>query len=275
MREDHKLIFIHLPKTGGLTLRSIIERNYPPRSVYTIDGAPDSVERFKSLPPERRREIGVLQGHMPFGLHSHLGGEARYVTMLRHPVERIVSLYYYLRRTPDNPLSDAARRLSLAEFVETGTPQARNHQTRLLAGRKDDFADATLGDAKENLARFAAVGLVECFDESLLLFRKILGWRRIHYVKGNVNKGRPPRREIPASTVCLIEKRNALDLELYEFAARRFDELASEHGAALNDEARAFQRSNKLYGGLSACYAAARRATPAPLRDALRRVVRG
>ena len=275
MSENVKDIFIHLPKTGGTTLRLIIGRNYHPRLTYTIDGAPGSVEAFINLPPERRREFVVLQGHIPFGLHEHLGGEARYVTMLRHPVERVVSLYYYVRKIPAHPFHDAARRMTLAEFVEGGTEQAVNHQTRLLAGREDDFTDAALADAIENLSRFAAVGLVERFDESLVLFRKILGWRRIHYVKGNVTKGRPAREEIPTTTVRIIEERNAFDMELYRFASARFDEILARAGTALVDEARAFRRTNRIYGGFAACYRAARLVAPAPLRDAVRKAVRG
>jgi hypothetical protein len=187
----------------------------------------------------------------------------------------VLSLYYYVRRTPDNPLYDAARNMSLEDFVRSGTPQVLNHQTRLVAGREDDFTGAALGAAKANLgAHFAAVGLVERFDESLLLFKKLLGWERIHYVRGNVTKGRPRGDEVPPAVVRLIEERNALDLELYDFAEKKFGELVGECGATFGDEARDFQRSNRVYGGLKSCYDAAWRTTPAPFRAAIRRVVR-
>ncbi|HEX8474147.1 MAG TPA: sulfotransferase family 2 domain-containing protein [Pyrinomonadaceae bacterium] len=275
MENKRVLIYLHIPKTGGLTLRSIIERNFPSDSIHHIDGSPGSKERFIELPEATRRRINVLRGHMPFGLHAHLYGRADYLTMLRHPVERIISLYYYILATPNNNFHAevAGRRMSLADFVESRISQAKNHQTRMISGLENRFDDAALEVAKANLrTHFTAVGLNEKFDESLILFKRLLGWNNIFYVKRNVTKKRPRLRDVPDATVKLIEKQNALDTELYEFAAQRFRELVAQQDDSFHDELLAFRRSNKLYGGFRRGYEAASRALPASVKTAIKKI---
>lgn len=274
---NKKLIFLHIPKAGGLTMRSIIERNFPAHLIHHVDGSPGSAERFARLPEEERRAVKVLRGHMPFGLHKDMCAPADYITLLRHPVERIISLYHYIRMIPENQFYTevVGRRMSLDDFAAGSISQVINHQTRLISGREDDFTVAALRTAKENLSRhFTVAGLNERFDESLVLFKRRVGLGNIYYVKQNVTKNRPPRREVPRSTVRLIEKRNELDLDLYEFAAREFEELVAAEGAGFAEQVNAFRRGNKIYGGLARSYEAARSMFTPAARTTIKRVWR-
>jgi hypothetical protein len=60
------LIFLHIPKTAGTTLNRIIEWQYSPLSIFTIDAHQirATAERFKSLPERRRRRFRVVRGHL-------------------------------------------------------------------------------------------------------------------------------------------------------------------------------------------------------------------
>ena len=51
--EDKVLLFLHIPKTAGTTLNSIIHKQYAPEVIYNVAG-PDlakSIEKFKTLDP--------------------------------------------------------------------------------------------------------------------------------------------------------------------------------------------------------------------------------
>ena len=66
------LIFLHIPKTAGTTLNRIIEWQYSPFEIFTIDPyrIRATPERLKRLPEERRRRLRVVRGHMLYGVHK-------------------------------------------------------------------------------------------------------------------------------------------------------------------------------------------------------------
>jgi hypothetical protein len=266
--DDRALLFLHIPKAGGTTLHSIIERQFPPEMTFSIAGMTpsQSIKEFISLPPARREKIRLLKGHMPYGLHQYLSVPSTYITMLRDPVDRIVSHYYFVRRSPGVNLYDevTSKNMSLADFVKRrASIRANNDQTRLISGVEEVNAKVLRGReaneepgstdileiAKKNLRdHFTVVGLSERFDESLLLLRRLLGWRNIYYVKQNVTRGRPAKQQVPKEAIRLIEEYNELDMSLYEYARQRFEETVREQGAGFKTELRSFRRNNRLYG---------------------------
>ncbi len=85
------LIFLHIPKTAGTTLNRIIDWQYNPLSIFTVDPhrIRATVARFKTFPEQRRRRFRVVRGHLVFGIHEFLPQSATYITMLRQPVARL------------------------------------------------------------------------------------------------------------------------------------------------------------------------------------------
>ena len=242
MKLPEALIFLHIPKTAGTTLNRIIEWQYNPLSIFTIDpyGIRATAERFKTLSEGRRRRLKVVRGHLFYGIHKFLLQGASYITMLREPVARLVSTYRFILRRPLHPLHRRFKveRLGVEDLIRL-TPNRQNLQCRFIAGvgRIEDVdvltkpAEATprgicderlLEIAKENLMRsFRVVGLTERFEESLLLMTTALGWKISFYENRKVSKIRSP---IEPRLVELIREHNRLDIELYNFATKLFEE---------------------------------------------------
>ena len=289
--EERALLFLHIPKAAGTTLHSIIERQFAPEATFTISGSdsPGGIKEFIALPPEQREKIRLVKGHMPYGLHKLLSVPATYITMLRDPVDRIISQYYFVLKTPAHYLHKEVTRarMSLADFVESGmTTEVANDQTRLISGVEKVNTRLLDGDerrtlranqepvtadileiAKRNLREhFAAVGLFTSFDESLLLFKRVLGWSNIYYVRRNVTGARPEKRQVPREARALIEKYNEMDVELYQYARAGFEEKIREQGAGFESELQKFRRKNKLYETALKGYALTREAIPAMKR---------
>src|SRR5688500_10091025 len=101
--------FLHLPRSGSTTVRSIVARQYPEEAVYTIRYENREARHFAALPEDRRRAVRMIVGHKPSGFDRDLGVEADYLTLLRHPVERVVSYYHWIVAHPGNDLYGAAR----------------------------------------------------------------------------------------------------------------------------------------------------------------------
>jgi hypothetical protein len=131
--------------------------------------------------------------------------------MLRDPVDRVISLYYFLRNYKGY---ERLKGMSLEEYVIKEN-EAHNGQTALLSGLP---VNANIAKAKENLKTFSVVGITEMFNESLFLLKKEYEWDNIDYLKQNITRKRPSKEKISPTLINLIKKYNALDLELYEFA---------------------------------------------------------
>src|SRR4029077_12394403 len=128
------LIFLHIPKTAGTTLNRIIEWQYSPLSIFTIDpyGIRATSERLKTFSEQRRRRLRMVRGHIFYGIHEFLPQGATYITMLRDPVARTLSTYYFILRRPLNPLHRKVKRerLGIEDCVRL-FPQRHNLQCRL------------------------------------------------------------------------------------------------------------------------------------------------
>jgi hypothetical protein len=163
-------------------------------------------------------------GHVPFGIHDSLTGPAEYITLLRDPVERVISNYYYIRRSPKHRFYDALEDLSIQQYVKNGiNPLIENGMVRFLSGRAYDRpGKVMLKEAKDNLREhFGVVGLVEKFDESLLLMASRYNWSNIAYRRRNATKTRPTREDLSSSVIESIQRHNRLDIELYRYARER------------------------------------------------------
>jgi hypothetical protein len=242
-------IFLHIAKTGGTTLNTTLRWVYGPSVCRRIPaGRPDEAYRWlEEIEEPLGSEFQLLMGHTQFGVHEYVHEPARYFTMLRHPVRRAVSLYYYIKS--GWPKSRYAS-MSLESFLESDHRSAQsNDQVRVISGiDPDENPSEAIRRAKSNLENeFAAFGITEHFDESLLLFRRTLGWTRLPvYVSSNVNRERPSVEELPESTVDAVREENELDLELYRFANEQFQSTLQKEYPEIERDRERFDRMNRL-----------------------------
>lgn len=244
-RLESLTLFLHIPKTAGTTLLRLVERQYrrlPEAQVVRVYSQADIEAGLGGRRP------GVAIGHFRFGFHRTAGeGPFRYVAFLRDPVERVVSEYHYLRGLDDG-LARRMRGLSLSEFA--ATPHGSNLQTKFVVGdarRVDVDPDAALDEARRNLSEhFAAVGITERFDESIVCVADALGWRAVRYVPTNIGRLRRAARAPSAEDIATIERHNRCDIELYRAMRDRLDvHLGLLGGAAAR--VRAQRRINRVW----------------------------
>jgi hypothetical protein len=132
---------------------------------------PDAVLRALARP-----DLRAVVGHFWFGLHAFLTQDFLYVTFLREPVARDLSLFHHL-------VYHYGYDGSLDDFVsDPPVREVDNDQIRRLSGCNPGIGrcdDQILDRAKQHLAdHFGMVGLTERFDESLILIKRKLGWAR-------------------------------------------------------------------------------------------------
>jgi hypothetical protein len=216
------IIFLHLPKNGGMTFNRLIDRLYPKENVYHIkvkNNKTLTTQDFIDLPEIERSNIHVLKGHMYYGLHEHLTGESKYITFLRHPEQRVLSFYNFVKTRPTHRLYDRINEnnMSFHDFVENiEASDVNNAQVRLISGLKDADDKTMLTTALDNIDKhFSFVGLQENYDESLLLLKKLYGWSMPYYNYRNKTDASKQTKTIDNKTRALILKKNAADIELF------------------------------------------------------------
>jgi hypothetical protein len=250
------IAFLHLIKCAGTTLEAILRRQYGDSRIIqfgSVQDAEKKLDRFEGLPDGERKQIHVLMGHFNVSQRSRMPSKATCITMLRDPVDRIISEYYYILAHSEHEFYDkvAGKKLSLTEFARSRTYQTLdNQQTKYLSGvgklKHGEYSAEAVALAKKNLAEtFAITGLTERFDESVILMKRIFGWQTPYYVREKVTPNRPPRETVPEDAIECIRKYNRMDLEIYEHASRNFEEIASRQHPGFHLEVEAFGYLNE------------------------------
>ncbi len=236
-----KTIFIHIPKTAGMSMRETVRRVYPRgRCVFIYDLDPAHINALR----EDVQAAEAVYGHVSFGIHEIFGIEARYVTVLREPVDRVVSFFRHQANHDDNEYHRLiAQGMTLKDLLRgEHCHQVNNHMVRILSGHPDagNTSDRGLLDrAQANLdTQFDAVGITERMDESVALIGSALGWPRKFSVP-RINVDPQPRGFVlDDDTRAEVARYNALDIELYERVVRQhFPEGPTPSGRRSRDRA--------------------------------------
>jgi len=239
------LVFVHIRKTAGMTLRHILHRQYGGRRSVRLlknfftdsERSRADVENIVNAVPD---DLRVIHGHILYWDDLPWPDGTAFFTLLRNPIERALSHYYWLRARNSKfelPLEDA--------IAQGAVPD--NLQTRVIAGSNPPFGETSaemLRTAIDHLARFSVVGLTERFDESVALMTRTFGWQPRLYATANATPNRQPRAEIAPETLRLIERHNALDVELYQHAKTKFEEDIAQCGPDFSLEVAALARGN-------------------------------
>lgn len=219
---DAPLVFVHVPRTAGSTFNAILAQCYGP-DVFHVDpyDIHNSLATYRRDPTSWR----VASGHI--GAESVPG---RRVTILREPLERVVSEYLYARERPRHHEHEHANAMSLGEYVGRGLVTGVDNQAvRQLSGPADvsmgpgDFrfvpfgecTDEMLARAKRNLARFDVIGITEDLPAFVSECADRFGWGE--QAVPHLNTTASALIPSPAQTRLILEQ-NHLDVALYHFA---------------------------------------------------------
>jgi hypothetical protein len=215
IRKKSLLAFVHIEKACGTTLHHIFRNNMPlsyahirPKGSWKDDSlrvwqVNEAVALLKKV-----GFIKALGGHpvSPFVDYSSCGKSFRFITILRHPITRFISHYNYQK----NKLGS---KMSFEEFADI--PKNQNLMVRRIAG--SDNVEQAINIIDNH---FSFVGLLEHFDESLLLLKNCFPDFNfnVHYEKKNSGRSSEEADELGQYKQLIAEK-NELDLILYEHVA--------------------------------------------------------
>jgi hypothetical protein len=219
-------IFVHVPKTAGTSLRTELASLLRPEANIVVDyrdtsrsfhaRMDEAVERF--LAAAGPSGIRFASGHI---LARHVArmraffGDARFVTFLRNPVDRVVSDYRH-QRSPRHPVhaAFAARFPTLEDYVAFAPEQNKMAQHLVP---EDVFGGARPRECIAHVMEaYAFVGIQEMYDLSFRTLTALAGGAARPSLRANVAEGDPEERRVTTAMAHRIRQANRLDLALYD-----------------------------------------------------------
>lgn len=241
-----KIRFLHIPKTAGTTFDECLFRQYlgpyllRRQFVFSGNIAADQ-RRLAGMSEAALDRIAICTGHAPRVTGCAQIDALPTVTLLRHPVERVKSLCRHISEGKSPQIYSAARHgaFDLDELLGSGRIQLNNFQSRIVLGEGGYGLPA--GSENELAARamtllasqFSCFGLTGELDRSLLLFQRVLGWRKWPLYRSRNSSDPQVPLHFEARHIARIEELNRLDLAFYELARETFFRRWQEHGPEL------------------------------------------
>ncbi len=226
----NKLLFDHMPKTGGTSLVTVLEQIIGQDNIASVFG--DNARKAC----DRLNNKTVISGHMSFYPGEHLDTERYCLTILRNPIDRVLSAYDFFRNNPNALVTksvELANQLKLEDYLECEDSVVRdevvNAQTNHYYyighdGSADCSDEAKLAAAKRALDSYNLVGGLEQFEDfvDVLCFEQ--GWSAdLEMPRENKTVKRTKVSDIPAPIRQRLEELNKLDIELYQYACKLFN----------------------------------------------------
>lgn len=257
---NQKIFFSHIPKCGGTSINKAIKNCYLTLDITkdnclahanakaTFDTAQRNIDQTSShfnltddYPALKLREdlllyymcqedVKYISGHIPFSAraYQYFPNKYAFVTVLRDPVKRWISAYFYNRYR-----QEGHRKIEtdLEPYMKSEFGKSRGYAYVKFVGGPNEEGDYTseqaITRAKENLHKFTVVGCLEYKQDFVKQFEKQFG-RRLKIGISNQS----PKSKINQSSIITDKIKEEIreicrpDIEIYQYAIDNFVEAS-------------------------------------------------
>lgn len=263
-------LFWHIPKSGGTTVKNIAKcldltiadrAGALPRFGHDKDTELLAYRPWRKVGPtyvnvDTTSNSGILRaeklGLVPSGLPDFISTvypdfaidhlydtshKGRAMALFRHPVDRLVSKFYYLQIADwERTYQPSWKKLSVKQWAKVNNDN--NFMVKKLAGKtmnaqvsdldldlamrtiKERFYVGIMGEMEESIRRF---NIVMGIDETEETTKKCMEEYFGHGVEKK-NSNSHPKVEEGSEEWAMIAEKNALDVRLYEYVLQLFEE---------------------------------------------------
>jgi hypothetical protein len=206
-----QLVFVHIPKTAGLSLHVALENIYGKESTLRV-GNEDALQRLRQRPDYQVIDKAFISGHFFYDdIKNRCQPDAILISILRDPIKRILSNYNYITNWSKHPLYEQTVRQSFSDHVYANRNFFRGLCCRHLAGVKK--ADAAIEIVK---SRYALVGTTESLPAFTTALSRIIG-EKVVQERSNVSSGQGPNIDLSAELCQALLEITGEDRKLLDF----------------------------------------------------------
>ena len=255
--------FLKVHKAGGSTIQNILFRfglsrdlsTVIPQTKYKLS---DYGKRPNPLLEKHRKHFDILAIHSvydEFVFASLLPDDTVNIAIVRDPLELMISGAYYYRDVEDMPY---LKKVPREKFIRNLIEYPELYDERVLSWTRNSMAMDfgfpnnlhVMDTAKvaEYLAylneKFSLVMVMERFEESLILLKRLLQWKLkdVLYMPINAHShNAKDSQNLTSSLIGKFELRNFLDVEIYKNFSGIFSERVAKARDGFQDEVQHFK----------------------------------
>lgn len=241
-------LHMHIFKNAGTTIDWILKKNFSKNAIRMDVETPRAILPMKIVSEFlcSNPNVKSFSSHqLRFPIPEDGEFQLFPIVFLRHPLDRIFSIYNFNKRRSDVRSKSVAKvkKSDVAEYFKWYLKSKhqivmKNFQVVFLT-KSDNSLPATNDDltlAFDRIKNIEIFGVTDRFDESLVVaeerLKQIFQNIDLSYVRKNVSADRPTsladrinhaREQIGDSLMAELEENNDLDIKLYEFAKEELD----------------------------------------------------
>lgn len=258
--------FWHVPKSAGSTIKDMYSNCYglveasesgiteghendEVLQVVTLEDGwkflnvdttiPTGIERAARMKAAESDMLDLLVSPLPYEAVPKLlssDHKGRFFTVFRDPIERVVSIFYYLQKATHEPTyNPALANMTLEEYVFSDLAESNFISRCLIDKMEAPFVEEDFSVAREILRTKTLVGLLDEMEESVRRFDSYFEFGQPKnascvegYVKKGTNRHSHPGLPQPDSPVYQeLLRKNHMDVRVYKYAVELFHEQAS------------------------------------------------
>lgn len=235
------LVFFHMPKTGGQSFQFLIE-NY-----YVVNDLEHQICPYYKWHDIVDNEFDLkkymfYKGHIYYEILEIIGKKCKTIAFFRDPITRILSEYYFIKRTETHGRHKRVRDQTLEQFLS----EPNNH--RCYIRFFSDSADKKNGVSyynnmiprrlqteaaeicKNRIRSLDFIGLFEQYDYSVRWITEGLGLPSLQDIPNLNSAAKESKSDLTDNEKELIFEHSALEFEIYHFAREcYFDRVGSRN----------------------------------------------
>lgn len=233
------VVFLHIDRTGGMSLREALAKNFQVEQICPVPHHPQTLMQPTTYPVDLNADLNaqnknyrhskkhqLVMGHWDAGILDKIPGEKTILTVLRNPADRAASLWRYIAKEPMyKRLGKEARQLGMVDFLYKYRSLWADSMADQLAGSRWSGYPAVYEQAVKNLDLFDFVGVTEYLGHFTNILADGLGMSlTIEHINGTA----PKHALHPMNLYEMVQKESAKDVHLYKLAKERCEDAIQQ-----------------------------------------------